>query len=124
MILSAVPFPRNEQRILQDRLPPRRSSDRFRDHLVDTRRPLHSLPAVAPLVLAHAVLTWLFEPPVVAAAANWVQWPLLRLGLGPFEASLVLAVRQVRSARAGTPRSRHQLATACRASGSPKASGR
>lgn len=58
---------------------------------MDTRRPLHSLPAVAPLVLAHAFLTWLFEPPVTAAAANWVQWPLLRLGLGPGEAAMLLA---------------------------------
>lgn len=79
-------------RSVQDQLPPRRSPSPLRDHLAETRRPLHSLPAIAPLVLAHAALTWLFEPSVSAAAANWVQWPLLRAGLTPGLAALVLAL--------------------------------
>lgn len=73
-------------------MPKRRPAEPLLRHLADTRRPLHSLPAVAPLVLAHAALAWLFTPPVGAAAAGWVQAPLLALGLGPFEAALTLAL--------------------------------
>ena len=47
---------------------------------------------MAPLVLAHAALTWLFQPPVTAAAASWVQAPLRGLGLGAGASALVLAL--------------------------------
>jgi len=83
--------PLERQRSVQDRLPPRRPPSRVHAYLVETRRPLHSLSAIAPLVLAHAALTWLFEPPVSAAAALWVQWPLVRMGLSSGMAAVVLA---------------------------------
>ena len=38
-------------------MPKRRPAEPLLRHLSETRRPLHSLPAVAPLVLAHAALT-------------------------------------------------------------------
>ena len=73
-------------------MPKRRRAEPLLQHLAETRRPLHSLPAVAPLVVAHAALAWLFQPPVSAAAAGWVLAPLLLVGLGAGQAALVLAL--------------------------------
>lgn len=61
------------------------------DHLSASRAPVHALAAVAPLVLLHAALTLVFEPPVGAAAAGWVMAPFFALGLSLVEAAGLLA---------------------------------
>jgi membrane protease YdiL (CAAX protease family) len=61
------------------------------DYLKQSRAAVHSFAAVAPLVLLHAMLTWLFEPPVGSAAAAWVLRPLIAFGLTTLEATLALA---------------------------------
>ncbi|MEM7244195.1 MAG: CPBP family intramembrane glutamic endopeptidase [Acidobacteriota bacterium] len=63
----------------------------LRDYALATRAPFHSLLTVAPLVLLHALLTWLFQPLVRSSAAAWLQAPLVHLGLQPWEAAATLS---------------------------------
>ena len=70
----------------------RRSSaaSRLALYLGLSKAPVHSLLAVAPLVLLHATLVAIFRPPVMAAAAGWVYRPFRWLGLDSLETALVL----------------------------------